>query len=255
MLVSAGGYTRVRTFPGKVEASKKVELAFQVSGLIVGLPAREGKEVKKGELIAKLREDDFKARLKERQGELERARATLQALQAGERPEEQMRREAEVRAAAARLSNASSENQRNRQLLNGRAISVEEYERGRTALRVAQEEYTAARQRLEMGTVAREEDILAKEAAVRGLEGRVVEAKIQLDDCTLRAPYDGVIAKRFVELQQNVKAKEPIVKFQDADEIEIAVDVPETVMVVDIRRADIVQMLAEFSAGPGLMVG
>ena len=32
----------MRTFPGKVEASKKVELAFQVSGLLVKLPVREG---------------------------------------------------------------------------------------------------------------------------------------------------------------------------------------------------------------------
>ena len=105
---------------------------------------------------------------------------------------------------------------------------------------------------LEKGTIAREEDIEAKEAEVRGLEGRVVEANIQLEDCTLRAPYDGVIAQRFVEEEQNVQAKEPVVRFQDVDEIDIAVDVPETVMAADIRSADIVQMVAEFSGAPGL---
>jgi membrane fusion protein, multidrug efflux system len=51
---------------------------------------------------------------------------------------------------------------------------------------------------------------------------------------------------------QNVRAKEPVVKFQDVDEIVIAVDVPETVMAADLRSADIVQMVAEFSAAPGL---
>ena len=105
---------------------------------------------------------------------------------------------------------------------------------------------------LEKGTIGREEDIEAKEAEVRGLEGRVVEAKIQLDDCTLRAPYDGVIAQRFVEQNQNVRAKEPVVKFQDVDEIDVAVDVPETFMAADLRSADIVQMFAEFSGAPGL---
>ncbi len=79
-----------------------------------------------------------------------------------------------------------------------------------------------------------------------------MEAKIQFDDCTLRAPYDGVIAQRFVEQNQNVRAKEPIVKFQDVDEINIAVDVPETFMSADLRSADIVQMYAEFSGAPGL---
>jgi RND family efflux transporter MFP subunit len=80
----------------------------------------------------------------------------------------------------------------------------------------------------------------------------VVEANIQLQDSTLRAPYDGVIAQRFVEERQNVQAKAPVVKFQNVDEIDVAVDVPETVMVADLRSADIVEMLAEFSGAPGL---
>ena len=61
-----------------------------------------------------------------------------------------------------------------------------------------------------------------------------------------------MIAQRFVEQGQNVRAKQPIVKFQDAQEIEIAVDVPETVMAADLGAADIVQLVAEFSAAPGL---
>src|SRR5262249_56550565 len=106
-------------------------------------------------------------------------------------------------------------------------VAPADYERSQAALRVALEDYEAARQNLEKGTVAREEDIQAKEAAVQGLEGRVVEAQVQLDDCTLRAPYDGVIAKRFVEANQSVKANQPVVKFQDVEEIRVAVDVPE----------------------------
>jgi RND family efflux transporter MFP subunit len=80
----------------------------------------------------------------------------------------------------------------------------------------------------------------------------VVEANIQLADSTLRAPYDGVIAQRFVEEKQNITAKAPVVRFQDVDEIEVNVDVPETIMAADIRRADIVRLLAEFSGTPGL---
>src|SRR5262249_54781333 len=49
-----------------------------------------------------------------------------------------------------------------------------------------------------------------------------------------------------------VRAKEPIVKFQDVDEIDVAVDVPEAVMAADLRASDIVQMMAEFSGAPGL---
>jgi RND family efflux transporter MFP subunit len=125
-------------------------------------------------------------------------------------------------------------------------------DRAETAYQVAQEEYRAAQQALEKGAIGREEDIWGQEAAVRGLEGRVVEAKIQLDDCTLRAPYDGVVARRLVEENENVKAKQPVLRFQDVDEIIVAVEVPETIMAADLRRADIVQLLAEFSGAPGL---
>jgi RND family efflux transporter MFP subunit len=252
MVVTAGGETRVRSFPGRVEASKKAELAFQVPGLLAQLPVREGQTVAKGELIAQLRQDEFQARLKTLQGQLDQARAALRALQSGERPEQQRRLEAQVRAAEAKLANARTELNRNERLLRSGAVAREEFDRSRTLFRVAQEEHRAALEMLDKGTVAREEDLEAQEAQVRGLEGRVVEAQVQLEDSTLHAPYDGVIAKRFAEPNQNVRANEPVVKFQDVDEIDVAVDVPEAVMTADLRSAEIVQMLAEFSGAPGL---
>lgn len=251
MVVVQGDDTHSRIFPGVVEATKNAELAFQVPGVIVEFPVKEGDKVAKGDVIARLRPDEFEARLKTLQGELDQARANLRALLAGQRPEEIMRLESQVRAADARLANAQIEYNRAARLLRTNAISKSDYDLAQTAYKVAQEEHESARQVLEKGSIAREEDIEAKEAAVRGLEGRVVEAKLRLDDTTLRAPYDGVIAQRFVEANQNVREKAPIVRFQDAQELDIVVDVPETVM-ANVRRSDIVEIVAEFSSAPGL---
>lgn len=251
IIVVQGDDTHSRIFPGVVEATKNAELAFQVPGVIVDFPVKEGQKVAKGDIIARLRPDEFEARLKTLQGELDQARANLRALLAGQRPEEIMRLEAQVRAADARLANAQIEYNRSARLMRTNAISKSDYDLAQTAYKVAQEEHESARQVLEKGSIAREEDIDAKEAAIRGLEGRVVEAKLRLDDTTLRAPYDGVIAQRFVEANQNVREKAPIVRFQDAQELDIVVDVPETVM-ANVRRADIVEIAAEFSSAPGL---
>jgi RND family efflux transporter MFP subunit len=251
MVVAAGEEPHMRVFPGKVEASKRVELAFQVPGVLVKLPVKEGQKIAKGEVIAQLRQDEFQARLKTLQGQLDQARAALRALRSGERTEERLRREAAVRAALSRLANARAEYERNARLVQSGAVARADFEAAETAYRVAQEDYKAAVQMLEKSTVGRDEDIEAQEAQVRGLEARVVEANLQLEDSTLRAPYDGVIAQRFVEQNQNVTAKQPIVKFQDVDEIDVVVDVPETVM-AGIRSADIVQILAEFSGAPGI---
>jgi len=251
IVVAAGEDSRVRVFPGKVEASKQVELTFQVPGLLVSLPVREGQNVAQNDVIAQLRQEDFQARLAALQGQLDRARADLQASLAGVRPEERQRLEAQVRSAEASLVNARAEYGRATQLLRSRTISRLEFDRAETTYRVAQENFEAARQTLDQSAVGREEDVQARQAEVRGLEGRVVEANLQLSDSTLRAPYGGVIAQRFVEQGQNVRAKQPVVKFQDISEIDIAVDIPESVM-ADIRLADIVQLVAEFSAAPGL---
>ncbi len=252
LVVSVGEATQQRMFPGRVEASRRVELAFQVPGVLVTLPVKEGQRVAKGDLIAQLRQDEFQARLDSLQADLDQARATLAALRAGERPEEQLRREAQVRQAEARLANARAEFDRASRLIQTRTISRAEFDQMETSYRVAIEDQQSAVQMAEQATIAREEDIMAKEAAVRGLEARLVEANLQLQDSTLLAPYDGVIAGRFVEEGQNVRAKEPIVRFQDVDEIEIIVDVPESVMVADIQRADVVEMLASLSGAPGL---
>ena len=251
-LVVAGGEPRERLLPGTVEASRRVELAFQVSGVLTKLPVREGQTVAKGEIIAQLRQDEFESQLKARQSQLDRARAALAAARAGERPEQRRRLEAQVRAAAARLTNARTEFNRFSSLLQSGAVSRQEFDTVRTAYLVAQEEHASARELFEKSATARTEDIDAREAEVRGLEAQVVEANLQLQDATLRAPHDGVIAQRFVEPNQNVRAKQPIVRFQDVDEIDIAVDVPETLMVADIQSADFVQMTAELAGAPGV---
>jgi len=251
MVVAAGEATQVRSFPGRVQGSRSVDLAFQVPGLLVTLPIVEGQSVARNELIAQLRQDEFQARVRAVQGQLDQARAALNALRAGERPEERLRREAQVRAAEARLANARIEFERFGRMIQLKAIPRTDYDRAETAYRVAQEDYNAALQILQQSSVARPEDIEAQAAQVRVLESRLGEANVDLKDSTLRAPFRGVIARRFVEQGQNLRAKEPVVQFQDVDEVDIVVDVPESVMIADIRPAKNAQATATFSSAPG----
>ncbi len=82
-VVTTGVESSARSFPGKVEASKTVELAFLVSGLLVKLPVKEGQRVVKGEVVAQLRQDEFQAQLRILESRLEQAKADLSALKAG----------------------------------------------------------------------------------------------------------------------------------------------------------------------------
>ncbi len=58
-------------------------------------------------------------------------------------------------------------------------------------------------------------------------EQDLVKAQKALDDTVLRAPYSGVVASKIAEDFQNVRAKEPILIFQDTSTLEIDVNVPE----------------------------
>lgn len=83
-------------------------------------------------------------------------------------------------------------------------------------------------------------------------KAREKEARDALKDTYLRAPFTGVIAKRYVDNYKDVRAKEPIVSLQDISQIEILLDLPESVMVTlgKRKRTDTVAF-AEFAAAPG----
>jgi RND family efflux transporter MFP subunit len=61
-------------FPGRVEAHEKVQLAFQVAGVLEELPAKEGLQVEKGDLLARLDPRDYENALKAKQADAEEAK-------------------------------------------------------------------------------------------------------------------------------------------------------------------------------------
>lgn len=250
MVVTSGAEVRELSFPGKIVASRTAELGFLVSGLLVEFPVTEGQRFAKGEMIAQLRQDEFQTQVRIAQSQLDRAQSDLTALKAGERAEQRERLEAQVRAAEATLANAEADYNRHAGLMRSGAIARAVYDRVETALRVAQEELISARQLLEKSQVARQEAIDSKEAEIKGLEARLLESNLQLKDSTIYAPYDGVVARRFVERRQTVRAQTPIVLFQSLEEIHIAVDVPEAVMTKEIRSAETERIIAEFTGVP-----
>ena len=94
---------------------------------------------------------------------------------------------------------------------------------------------------------AREERDRAS-ATVDSLTASVNTAQDQLDDTSLRAPFDGTVVATYVENFQNVRQKEPIVRIVDTSHIEMVVNVPESMISLapSVRTA-----LLQFDAFPG----
>ena len=85
-------------------------------------------------------------------------------------------------------------------------------------------------------------------ADLQSAEAALSAAQDQLNYTRLRAPFNGVIARRYVDNYQEVTVKEPILSLQNMTDVEVLVDVPE-MMMAPIRKAK-PSFYADFAADP-----
>ncbi|MEO8496963.1 MAG: efflux RND transporter periplasmic adaptor subunit [Planctomycetota bacterium] len=238
-----------REFPGRAAAKDEVDLSFQVAGPLVALPVDVGSTVHKGDTIAAIDPRDFETAMDSAQGNLERAKANLLAMQRGARPEEIEQLKAALTQAEASYEQAAVEHGRNAKLVDSGAVSRSDFDISRARQQRSAAEVKSAKEGLNIGMAgARPEDIEAKRAEIRALEAAMAAAKNQMDYSTLTAPFDGEVAARYVENFQTVQAKQPIVKLLDVSKIEVTVQIPESLigLVPQVKQVD-----CRFDAFPG----
>lgn len=85
-------------------------------------------------------------------------------------------------------------------------------------------------------------------AELQSAKASVVAARDQLAYTRLKAPFDGVIARKYVDNYQEVQAKEAILSLQNVANVEVLIDVPE-LMMAPIRKT-MPLFYAEFAADP-----
>ncbi|MGC1498045.1 MAG: efflux RND transporter periplasmic adaptor subunit [Sulfitobacter sp.] len=217
----------VRRYPGIVLPSQEVELSFRVSGNLIELPIRGSMQVKAGDVIGQVDVRDFEAQVAQLQSQKDQADAQLSALKTGARPQEISALEAAVDAAQAQVDQAADKVERGRSLAERGTISRVTLEADEAALRVAEAQLRAEKESLAIGRAGgRPEEIDASEAAIRGIDAQIDVIKNNIADATLRAPFDGVIARRDVENFTNIQAGQSIALLQALSVIHVSFDVP-----------------------------
>lgn len=238
-----------REFPGRAKARDEVDLSFQVSGPLVSLPVDVGSVVKKGDVIAAIDPRDFQAALDTNQGNLERAKANLLAMERGARPEEIEQLKAAVAQAEALYAQAVAEHERNTKLVKSGAVSQSDFDISLARSQSTAAEVKAAKEELAIGMKgSRPEDLEAKRAEIKALEAAVANAQNQLDYAVLKAPFEGKVAARYVDNFQTVQAKQPIVRLLDISKIEVTIQMPESLIAL-VPRVKKTRCL--FDAFPG----
>ncbi len=81
-------------------------------------------------------------------------------------------------------------------------------------------------------------------------KARMDQAGKNVSYTTMRAPFSGLIGRRFIENFEDVQAKEVILSLQSVDTVEIVINVPERILALTTGREGL-ELAATFAAVPG----
>lgn len=185
---------------GKIEPVLQVNISPEVSGEIVELPVKEGQKVKKGDLLVRIRPDNYVA---SRDSSLANYRYAL----------------ANSNTSAANMEKAQTDYERNLALFQGKLISTADFQTAKTALDVAKATLAGAI-----------EQVAVAQASLQSSES-------DLSKTIIYSPIDGTVSKLNSELGERVvgtamMAGTEIMTVSDLTEMEARVDIGEVDVVL-----------------------
>jgi len=221
--MAPGATTRLA---GTVESWKRVEVGFEVPGRVAHMVDAgteiqgeavdvNGKRVTPGTVIARLDDERYRIALEEQKALLASAEARLKA----STTELEAVIPEKLKAAQADLVLQQQEVERYTRMVAENSAPQERLDQIQAAFKVAQ------------STVAQVESLLATKAAqvdavraqARVAAEMVERARLNVEDCTLHAPFSGLIARTHVILGGYVLRGQPVVTLQMMDPIKVQV--------------------------------
>jgi RND family efflux transporter MFP subunit len=198
---------------GTLEAHDQATISAEVAGRVARMAVDMGDKVKAGSPLVLLDAERLRYHANEQEAALQQARAKLGAQGANLPPPGQT---PDVLSAAAKRAQAQQSYDRARALAEKNLISRQDLEAAQTNLQTAVAAHEAA--------IAAERELRAEMVA---REATLNSATRDLQDTTIRAPFDGVVAQRMVSEGQYVTAQAPVVRLVRLDPLRLTADVPE----------------------------
>lgn len=222
------GTSGALSLSGNVEADE-VALAFEVPGRLVERPAEEGTALKRGDLVARLDPADFEREVVRAEGAAAAARALLNELEHGSRPEEVRQGEAALASAQADLDRASADFDRVSALNREGVLSRRDYDAALSARDMAGGRLAQAQEALALlRRGPRSEKVDAARAQSEQAEAALALARSRLEKARLLSPLDGVVLSKHAEPGEVLTAGAPVVTAADLSTVWVRAFVEET---------------------------
>jgi len=214
--------------PGTVEAVRQSIVGAETGGRVEHLLAEEGDFVAAGQPVCELRRLPTELALKQAEGLLAAARADLEKMEKGYRPEEIAQAEARAQSARAAEERWRLEYERTQRLMADKASTQAELESTEAAYHQAAQALAEAEAYLKLVHAGyRAEDVEQARAQVAAQQAAVQQFADTLDKMTVVMPFDGFIVRKHTEEGEWIRAGDPVVEVVDLSVVRLLLDVPE----------------------------
>ncbi len=223
--VERGPLTSTVSATGALNAVITVQVGSQISGQIKQLLADFNSKVRRGDVVARIDPETFEAKVTQAQADVESAEASVQNQQAQVeryRADVQNARaayaEAKAQTAKAQVAvvDARRDLDRKAQLFARQLIAKSELDTAQAAhdsavaqldsARAHEEAFASAIQSAVAQQRVAEAAVTSARAQVKQKQAALRQAKVDLDHTTIRAPVDGIVISRAVDVGQTVAA-------------------------------------------------
>jgi HlyD family secretion protein len=221
----------VLTATGYIIPHHKIEANSKVTGRVAWIGVEKGDKVKEGQVLVRLEDQEFRAQYDQARGAADSARAQLEQLQHGSRPEEIQQTEHNLSEARATAANDKTTLDRTKRLVTQAVLSQQALDDATAKYEASQQRVHSLEQSYQLAKLGpRAEEIARAQGALTQAEGQAAYAKAQLDATVIRAPISGTILDRSVEkgellTGQFASAARPVFSLANLEDIQADLDV------------------------------
>ena len=202
----AGG--TVLSATGYIVAHHTINVNSKVTGRLAWIGVEKGDKVKEGQVLVRLEDQEFRANYEQAKGALDNARAYLEELQHGSRPEEIQQAQHNLDEARATLANDKLTLDRTKELAGSGVVSRQQLDDATGKFEADQQRANSLEKAFQLTKIGpRSEELLRAQGALAQAQGQLDYAKSQLDATVIRAPVTGTILDRTAEKGELITAQ------------------------------------------------
>src|ERR1700733_6312658 len=193
---------------GYIVAHHTINVNSKVTGRLLWIGVEKGDKVKEGQELVRLESQEFQASYVQARGALENAKAYLDELQHGSRPEEIQEAQHNLDEARATLVNDKATLDRTKELAGAGVVSKQALDDSTGKFEADQQRVNSLEKIFQLSKIGpRSEEIARAQGAVTQAQGQLDYAKSQLDATIIRAPVTGTILDRTAEKGELITAQ------------------------------------------------